>query len=193
MTILPINPDSWKCFFFRNWKSSLLSIPNLCQLIYRWMNLFCCQYFAPASIVMWTLWCGLSSFEYAFVHVHVNNFLVLSASVGKDKIPVLVSTREYNFGEESIFIFDPLFKLVNFYFKNDCREPARVQQKLQQRRHQKRISRSCLKDNWIILLINGNGMVAYSLNYFRTKQWRSPVGLHRLSEYFTFTLNLWRL
>ena len=30
--------DSWNCFFFRNWKSSLLSIPNLCQLIYRWIN-----------------------------------------------------------------------------------------------------------------------------------------------------------
>jgi len=47
------------------------------------------------------------------------------------------------------------------------REPARVQQRLQQLRHQKRIS--------------------------RTKQWRSPVGLHRSSEFFTFTLEIWRL
>jgi len=47
------------------------------------------------------------------------------------------------------------------------REPARVQQRLQQLRHQKRIS--------------------------RTKQWRSPVGLHRLSEYLSFTLNVLRL
>ena len=37
--------------------------------------------------------------------------------MGKDKIPVLVSIRENNLGEESIFIFDPLFKLAHKYLK----------------------------------------------------------------------------
>ena len=73
--------------------------------------------------------------------------------MGKDKIPVLVSIRENNLGEESIFIFDPLFKLAHKYLKNYCRELARVQQKLRQRRHQKRISRSCNQDNCMIPII----------------------------------------